>query len=159
MFDLVSLVTSNSFTKSEALRKLRALRELAVASTFGGKTNFEVSDEEKKWCEKSIQKITKEIKDTNIEEVFADAEERLKNLEDLIIYLPSQFPAEEVKKIGERVRKDHKPLLLEIKVDPELLAGAAFSYKGVYKDYSLKAKLEEERDHLREKIKKFLISH
>ena len=41
-------------------------------------------------------------------------------------------------------------------VDPRLIAGAALVWKGVYRDYSLRAKLEQKRQELLEEFRKFL---
>lgn len=74
---------------------------------------------------------------------FDAARATIEAIEPLYLYLACDLPQEEVTKIAQKLRKDYgKDFLIETKVQPELIGGCAMSYKGVYKDYSLKGKIQ-----------------
>ena len=66
-----------------------------------------------------------------------------------IIFIPFELPEEGMAALGQRMRRLFgKNFLAEIKLDPNLLAGAALVWDGVYKDYSLREKIEDNRERI-----------
>ena len=79
------------------------------------------------------------------------------SLSPLTIYFVFMPEEGQVKEIGEWLRKslNNPRLLFNVKVDPGLIGGCAVVYKGVYKDYSLKAKISENKGKLIEEFRKY----
>lgn len=70
------------------------------------------------------------------------------------VFLPDE---NQIKEIGQFLRKslDKPDLVFDVKVDPSLIGGCAIVYKGVYKDYSLKAKINANKEKLVEQFRKY----
>ncbi len=47
-------------------------------------------------------------------------------------------------------------LLFDVKIDSSLIGGCAISYKGVYRDYSLKARIAANKANLMEEFRGYL---
>lgn len=115
--DLVPSILTASFTKAEALRKLKDLKGAVSLNTpHSPKTD----------------------------EAFQKAEKEIREIEPLVIFLPFDLPEEKIPQLGALVRQNFGPkFLMEIKYDPSLIAGAALAWKGIYKDYSVKSKIKD----------------
>ncbi len=113
MSDLSAQILSSCITKTAALRELSSVED---------------------------QVRSRKIK----AEDYNAARDEIKAIEPLYFYLPFELPEEEILKISSKLRRDYgKQFLIETRVDPQLLGGCALSYKGVYKDYSLKDRLNK----------------
>ncbi len=112
--DLIAQILTQSYTKTQALRALSDLEDKARK---------------------------KPAKDQ--EEIFAKAKAEIVAIEPLHLFLPRGLPDGELEKIVGKLRKSYGPkFLVEIKFQGDLIGGCAMSYKGVYKDYSIKNKLK-----------------
>lgn len=140
--NLLNLILSNTFTPAQALNKLHQLKKKAVA------VFFQVSP-------KPDPILPQYINRDNVYQVFEAAEKEIKAIPALVIYLPIELPSEQLIILGNYVRKffnnDH--FLIEVKLDPTLLAGPAFVWQGIYKDYSIRQKLLENHQAILEIIK------
>jgi len=54
-----------------------------------------------------------------------------------------------------RENLDQPRLVFDFKVDPSLIGGCAFVYKGVYKDYSLRARISDNKDKIIGEFRKY----
>jgi F0F1-type ATP synthase delta subunit len=74
------------------------------------------------------------------------------------VYLAFEMPNEEIVKLAQNIRTTLKSTVtfLEIKKDANLLAGMALVYKGVYKDYSLRKKLEDQKEKLIMEMRRYI---
>jgi len=109
--DIASQILSSCYTKSAAMRKVMELEE-----------------------DLRNRKIT--------QKEFDETKNKIEAIEPLHISVPVELPDEEIAKIIAKLRQEYgKEFLMEIKFDKSLIGGCALSYKGVYKDYSVKAKL------------------
>lgn len=65
------------------------------------------------------------------------------------LYLPFEIPDVEIDKLGMWFKKNlGNNILFEIIFDPGLIGGAALSFNGVFKDYSLKQKIAENKQDI-----------
>lgn len=88
---------------------------------------------------------------------MTDLENNISKLQVLILYLPFEVNDRIVEQIGQKTRIIFSQLLLlDIKYDPSLIAGCALVWKGILRDYSLKAKIEQEKAQILESFKKYL---
>lgn len=75
----------------------------------------------------------------------------------LLIYIAFEADDQTIYQIGMNLKKSFTSItLFDIKVNPALIAGCALSFGGIYRDYSLKAKIEDKKSEILESFKKFL---
>lgn len=154
--DLTEIILKDTYLKTLALKKTEDLKEYFVDQVFQNSksSNIKLSDEHLK--ELDLNNI-KGITSDNIYSIFEKTGLEIKSIEPLIIYLPTPMPEEEISKIGEFVRKSYgENFLIDIKYDPTLIAGAALSYKGVYRDYSVKNKIDSQKESILSIFKKYI---
>ncbi len=128
-------IIKNSYTKSEAWTQLEEERL-------------------------SIQKNGKD-------DVLSKVEQEIDQVPELVIFTAGELSEEQKKEVGQKARElfgrnlpaGRQGIFLDFKVNPALLAGAAVSFGGEYRDYSLKAKFEEKKEEIQEIYKKFLITN
>lgn len=78
--------------------------------------------------------------------LFKELDQKLSQLELVVIYLAVQLPELEENRLGGWFKKNlGQRVLLEIRFDPSLIGGCALSYRGVYKDFSLRDRLSQNR--------------
>lgn len=65
---------------------------------------------------------------------------------ELVIFTPCEISQKLLAKIKEKIEIGVK---IRVKIDPSLIGGAAFAWKGQYKDYSLKARLEQHEEEIK----------
>ncbi len=93
----------------------------------------------------------------NIETILNDLEKQVQKIPSLVVNLAFELPSEEADKLGRWLRSNVSAnIMFNTKLDPTLIAGCAFSWKGVYKDYSAKAKIEQNRPQILENVRKYL---
>lgn len=167
MNDILATILQNTFSLTQFKSRLRLLKSHFLQVFFGGepdptynpalnlnKPGLNDSD----WLESLppvfYQKFTKD----NIYDIFSAIEKTGSNLPILTLYLPFEPNEATQNQLGTMTRTafNFPTLLLDIKLDPNLIAGPALSWKGIYKDYSLRAKLAEKRQDLSKEFRRFL---
>ena len=145
MSKLLTKIISDSFTKQEVQVKLMELKIVAENHFFGKKdwTDFE-------------KELLEGVSRDNIEEVFQEANRELEKIDTLVLSIALELPEEVVSQIGRKARSLFgEDLLLEFKVNPDLIGGTALVWQGKYKDYSLKSKFEQKKQEIKEIYQKF----
>ena len=90
--------------------------------------------------------------------ISQEIHKKIESLRVLTLYLTFDPDEEALSQIGGYVRTNFPNIqLLDIKFDPNLIAGAALSSGGVYKDYSLRTKINERKAVILDNFKKFLL--
>ena len=153
--DLLDTILTNTYTMQDLHHRLRILKLYFETKQFGGK--FEFSPEDLAWLnslgEDFFSKFTKE----NFYNNFLELEKKISLLIPLIIYLSFEPAKEQIELIGLWIKKNlTQKLLFEIKIDPGLIGGVALVYKGVYKDYSLRSKIQEQNETILTEFKKYI---
>jgi hypothetical protein len=94
--------------------------------------------------------LLESIKNDDFVKLNAYIENFIKSAQSLSVYLVFSLEKEQLKEIGEWMRTNLKNprLVFDIKVDAALIGGCAIAYKGVYKDYSLRAKITANKEKL-----------
>lgn len=138
---LVAEIVRDSISKQGALARLTELRIAAQEHFFAGK----------EWTSKDERLLSGVGKD-EVDAVFSQAEKELEGTESLVIYTAIDLPEEVAVRVGKRARELFGPeIILDFKVDAQILGGAALSWHGQYKDYSLRTRFEEKKEEV-EKI-------
>jgi hypothetical protein len=127
---LSAQILAQCYTKTQALRLLEEWEDMVRGNLFGGKDN-----------KLPVESLTQK----NYKEEFDKARKEISLIEPLYIYVPRELTDNDLKKI---VAKLPKGFLVEIKFQGDLVGGCALSYKGVYKDYSLKKKIQDFRGEI-----------
>lgn len=101
--------------------------------------------------------LLKEVKSSDYSKVSEYIENFIKNLEALSIYFVFVPDEAQIKEVGGWLRTSLKNprLIFQVKVDPALIGGCAIAYKGVYKDYSLRSKISDNKVKLIEEFRKY----
>lgn len=115
-------------------------------------------DQARKWAREFDKKILDEVTADNFREVFERIDLVISEAKSLTIYFVFIPDEGQIKQIGEWLRKslNNPKLIFDVKVDPNLIGGCAIVYKGVYKDYSLKAKISQNKGKLMEEFRRYL---
>lgn len=150
MNTLTTRIITDNYTKQQAISVLAELSLAAQKYFFG---DGKLDDWQKK--------LLGEVKKDDVDKVFKLAEKEINSCPELIVYLAFEPSSEMVEKIGRMARKLFKGLaaaglFLDFKLDSGIIGGAAISFGGVYRDYSLRAKFEEKKEELREIYRKRL---
>lgn len=150
MDTLLPTILQNTYTLSSLKHKLNILKAYLLHQFFGVPSDEKEAD----WIKGlPLQNISKD----NVYEVFKSMEQAIAKLPTLTIYLTFEADDQSLAQIGIFARKAYLPsLLLDIKYDPNLIAGCSLVWKGVYKDYSLRAKIEEKKQEILTGFKKYL---
>lgn len=104
----------------------------------------------------SMDKLVSEIKSGDFVRVTEYIEDFMRNHEALAIYFVFMPEKAQIKDIGNWLRTNLKNprQIFQVKVDPALIGGCAIAYKGVYKDYSLKAKIAANKEKIVSEFRK-----
>src|SRR3989338_3041485 len=157
---------TTTFTKNQALRRLRLAKELLELLFFQGANpdDFENTfnklkakyspyfvgqeglEEDVKFIYTLGPNFFKNFSTVNINDQTALLEKSINDTKNILMYLPFELPEDQVIVLGGWFKKNlGEDTLFEINYDPELIGGCAISYKGIYKDFSLRAKVDENK--------------
>lgn len=156
MDDIFNKLIAQTYTIVDLHRRLALVKRILETKFFAGDAKApEVEDRDRAWLDSvlPISSISKE----NITEVFHELEERIHTLSPLVIFVPVMLSEEEVADIGTIVRRDYGAhFVIEIRLDPLLIGGAALAWNGIYKDYSLRKKIDERKEEIIGNFQKYI---
>lgn len=158
--NLLDNILAKTYTQTEALSRLHALKNLLVVELFGHKDSHPsaVHAQETSWLVSLGKDFYKHFNKNNVYKIFDSLESEIKQIKPLVVFLPFELPEEGITVLGQRLRKLFgKRFLAEIKIDPTLLGGAAFVWNGVYKDYSIRKKIEDNKERIIKMLKEEII--
>lgn len=142
--DIIDHMLANTYTQTDALRRIGMLKDIVVAKIFAATRPG--PDYQDPWLNLLNPKILQYFTKDNVYKLFDEIKGEIKKIEPLVVRLPFEIPEAELADLGSRLRKSYgKNFLVEIKYDPSLIAGAHFSFKGVYKDYSIRQEIADNR--------------
>lgn len=160
MDEILTIILKDTYSLSQLKHRLRILKSNLLKTFFGGESNqaLSLTAQDLNWLrnlpESFYQKFTKD----NIYQILSDLEKGIPNLPTLTMYLTFEPDDATLGQLGSVTRKTFSSpsLILDIKLDLNLIAGVALVWKGVYKDYSLRSKIESRKAEIFEGFKKFL---
>lgn len=156
---ILDQILSTTYTTHQLNKRLRLLKSFLSEKVFtnqeSNKSFFDQADS--KWLGSLSSDFFKNFTAANFQDIFKQLEEQTKLITPLIIYIPADLPEEEIAKLSTNLRQNYgQNTIMDIKLDPTLLAGCALVWKGVYKDYSLRAKIAEEKDQVLTVFKQYV---
>ena len=153
--DDLDIFLKDTYTLSDLKARSRALHSYFSRIFFGGADSL--ADRDMLWINALPKDFLAKFDKDNSSRQISALENKIKELPLLTLYLPFEASEEAIRIIGSMTRQlFQSQLLLDIKYDPTLLAGVALVWKGVYKDYSLRSRIEERKKEISDSFKKFL---
>lgn len=146
-------------TKVEAQRRLRILKDFLNFIAFQNQQKLSFDDsilEFKKNKSEDISFLNQLGKDffnqfrpQTLNAQFDEIEKSIEKTKIVKLYLPFDPPETEIEKLGAWFKTTlGAQTLFEINFDPSLIGGCALSFNGVYKDYSLKQKISDNKSQV-----------
>ena len=157
MEDILTTILKDTFSLTQFKTRVRLLKASLLKAFFGGENeDLPPYPHDLNWLktlpENFYQKFTKD----NVYQILSTLEQEVAKLPILTIYLTFETDAATLSSIGTYARKMFgSNLMLDCKFDPNLIAGAALVWRGVYKDYSLRAKIESKKGEILQNFKAF----
>ena len=154
---ILDIILSDTYTLSSIKHRVRILKAYLISQIFTSPEYQDVQSNDLIWLRALGKDFYKQFNQSNIYSIFDLIEAKIDKMEPLYVYLPFIADDQVDTAIGQYIRSSvgHN-LLYETKFDPNLVAGCGLSFKGVYKDYSLRSKIEAKKSEILDSFKKFL---
>jgi F0F1-type ATP synthase delta subunit len=156
--DLLEKIAQQTYTVSSLKRRCRILKEYFEKKTFGGDLEIQVLDADKDWLASLMNEPTENFTSKNFYAEMDQLNKRLESLPPLTIYLAFEMPDNEIAALAQNIRAslNSNLIFLDLRKDPNLIGGLAMVYKGIYKDYSVRKKIDEQREQILTEIKRYV---
>ena len=157
MNDLMPVLLKDTYSLSQLKHRLRILKTNLLKSFFGGQAES-IPPADLNWLKSLPSPFYTNFTKDNVYKIFSDLEDNIEKFTVLTMYLTFEPDEPTLSQIGSFARKtlNFPSLILDIKIEPHLVAGAAFSWKGVYKDYSLQGTLAQRKAEILQGFRRFL---
>lgn len=159
MDEILNIILKDTYSLSSLKHRLRVSKANLLQEFFGGSAESTPPlTSDLNWLTSLPTGFRQKFTKDNIYEIFSALEKTIANFKILTMYLTFEPDEATLQQLGTAARTAFNipSLLLDIKINPNLIAGTALSWKGIYRDYSLKAKLEEKKQELSEEFRRFL---
>lgn len=151
---ILDKLLEDAYTLEEFRKKYQAFKQAAEANLYNDNQESQRKDGENYGI---LKDLAKEIKSGDFVRITQYLEDFMRTQEALAIYFVFMPERAQIKEVGEwlRLNLKHPRQIFQIKVDPTLIGGCAIAYKGVYKDYSLRSKIANNKSRLIEEFRKY----
>jgi len=157
MNDLLDIILKDTYSQVQLKHRLNILKAYLLNNFFGTLKKQEITEKDLAWLKSLPAAYYQNFNKDNTQNIFTELDQRINQLKLMTIYLTFEPDDYSLSQIGTYARKLFGNfLLLDIKYDPNLIAGAALVWNGVYRDFSLRAKIEEKKALILESFKKYL---
>lgn len=158
MDNLLNIILKDTYSLSELKARVSSLKAKLLKDFFGTSEDLQPQASQINWLNSLPSEVLTNFNKDNVYSVFEDLEKKITTLTPLTIFLSFEPDESSLNSIGQYARMafNNPTLLLEIKYNPALIAGAALSWKGILRDYSLHSRIEERKLAILENYKKFL---
>lgn len=152
--DILNIILQNTYSLSQLKHRLGLLKAYLEQQIFGGQTSPAALDP---WINTLDKNLLSGFNKDNLSLTFENLQTQISNLETLTLYLNFEPDESTLTQLGEMVRKTFgRTIMMDIKYDPNLIAGAALVWRGLYKDYSLRSKIEAKKGEILNSFQAFL---
>ena len=154
---LIDTIVTTTFIRKDIDRRLGMLREYLEGKFFTGKTadvtfiaylaTQKISEEDREILPVWEHIITNTVTKDNFYDFFDSVNQRFKELPTVKLFIPFIPTSTDAHEFGIWFRKQVDPrIILELHEEPSLVAGCAFVWQGVYREYSLRYFLRQKID-------------
>lgn len=156
--NLLEKILENTYTLDVLKKRVKALKQKVNIELFNLKIDAKHQDTEyAAWLNSLGKDFFKVFTREDFQQVFEALDKQISEIQPLVIYFSFDPGPSQIILIGGLLRQDlGKNFIYDIKLDYSLLGGCAFVWKGIYKDYSIKAKLALNREKILESFRNFL---
>lgn len=157
MNNLLETILKDCFTLARLQRRVRILKSFLENKLFSNNTPTNIEEADMNWLKSLGEPFFSQFNQNNLYQIFTDTEAQISKLSPLIIYFPFTIDNQTEVQIGSFIRKLFPTIyLFDAKFDPNLIAGCSISWRGVLKDYSLRARVEEKKTEILSGFKKYV---
>lgn len=156
MNEILTMILKDTYSLIQLKHRLNLLKNYLTEYYFAtAKTDFIPKDSA--WLKSLAPAFWQNFTKDNINDILIQLDKDIANLKILIVYLTFEPDDETLTQIGSYARRLFgNSIILDIKYDPNLIAGTALVWKGIYKNYSLYSKLEQNKELILQSFKKYL---
>lgn len=157
MDNILTIILKDTYTLSGLKHRIRILRAYLENALFGGGQKTDFSPQDFAFISSLGQVDLGQFTKDDLYQKFQNFEAEISKLPILTIYLPFESTDASSLQIGSYIRKSfNRIMLLDPKFDPNLIAGCSLVWNGVYRDYSLRAKIEQRKEEILESFRGYL---
>ena len=152
---ILSVIQENTFTVADMQRRLGLLRQCIETSLFTEsdipflevctnnllqEKNTEDAQAVIAWGETVLTSFTHDTVGTKMSAI----QTAIDDLPVLTLYIPTEFPSEEIRTIGQWCRAQcDASLLMNVHIDPDVVGGCAFVWNDAYHEFSFRTRIKE----------------
>lgn len=157
MDEVLAIILKDTYTLTQLKHRIRLLKSTLLKTFFGGEDET-IPPPDLIWLKSLDAKFYSQFNKDNVYRIFEGLEETVTKLPTLVIYLTFEPGDDTISQLGLSARQTFNlpNLLLDVRFDPGLIAGAALSWKGIYRDYSLRTNIDSKKAEILQEFKKFL---
>lgn len=156
--DTLATILKDTYSLTQLKHRARILKSTILNAIFNNNQPPTYPPSDLNWLKSLPQDFYQKFNKDNVYNIFTELEQKTTKLNTLTIYLSFEPDETALTQIGTYSRKlfGFPTLLLDIKINPNLIAGTALVWKGILRDYSLKAQIEAKKGDILQEFKKFL---
>ncbi len=159
MNNLWQKIITNTYTVKTLKNRVRFLRSYLNRAKFDQNPNKEqnLSPEELIWIESLAEEHLLDVDTKSVSPMMDELDEMVEKTEALTVYFPFDPPSEEIDTLGSWMRSNFgkSELIMDIKYDPALIGGCALVWKGLYRDFSVRKKIQDEKQQILDSFRKY----
>ena len=156
MDEVLAFILKDTFTLISLKHRVRILKSYLDEKLFGKTEKELLESSDRDWLNSLPSQLLEKFNKDNLLSQTSELENKLKELKVLTLYLAFEVTDQAAYSLGARARALFNPtLLLDIKFNPSLVAGCALVWKGIYKDYSLRSRIDQNHEQILSSLKSF----
>jgi hypothetical protein len=156
MENILNVILTNTYTLAQIKKRIRILKDYLISQLFRG-IRPSLNEKDLAYLRSLEPSFYQQFNKDNLYPIFADLEKRISQFIPLYLYLPFETDDQVTSQIGQFIQKTYgKLILFDVKYDPALIAGCSISWQGIYRDYSLRKKIEDRKQEILSIVKGFL---
>jgi|SRR3990167_5861047 len=157
MDDLLTVILQDTYTLSQFKKRLKILQSYFQQQFFRSLATENLTPRDSQWFKSLPKSFMESFNKDNLSQNLSSLNSKINSTPILTVYLPIDVSDEALDQIGSKVRNLFgENFLLDVKYNPNLIAGCALTWKGIYKDYSLHSRIGERKLAILQSFKKFL---
>jgi hypothetical protein len=158
---ILEKILADTYTLSDLHKRIRTLKTYLLKILFQSSEQIdEPLQSERNWLHSLGDEFYKQFNQQNIYPILEELEKELKNINILVMYLPIDPNKSQIDQIGAFLRKNYgDKFILDMKYDPQLIGGCALVWNGIYKDYSLRASIQNNSQKILESFQQVFNKH